>query len=144
MNWSLEKPAGRYAAAPAASVVGKAEAAVSNTAAVNARLRLEVSAQTLLRLLVGGQVCAADFRCLDCESKQCVWRILLMSCEKTLHAAAGCNGSCNQCGGASAGARRRPGAVALPGKQSFTAVLEPEPETTYLECLIEEVEGEKE
>ena len=144
MNWSLEKPAGRHAAAPARSVVGKSTTAMRNRAAANAHLRLEVSAQTLLRLLAGGQLCAADFRCLDCESKQCVWRILLMSCEKTLHAAAGCNGSCNQCGGSSSGARRRPGAVALPGKQSVPAVLEPEPETTYLEGLIEEVEGEKE
>lgn len=144
MNWSLEKPAGRYAAAPAASVVPKTEAVVSNTAAVNARLRLEVSAQTLLRLLVGGQVCAADFRCLDCKSKQCVWRILLMSCEKTLHTAAGCNGSCNNCGGSSAGPRRRSAAAALPVKQSFPAVLAPEPETTTLRGSTEAVEGETE
>ena len=31
-------------------------------------VRVEVDAKTLNRLLAGGQVCAADFRCLDCKS----------------------------------------------------------------------------
>ena len=47
MNWSLEKPAGRHAAASATPTVGKAEPAARHTAAMNARLRLEFSAQTL-------------------------------------------------------------------------------------------------
>ena len=52
-------------------------------------LRLELSAATVLRLLTRGELCAADLRCLDCASKDCVWRLLLLSAERTLHAAAG-------------------------------------------------------
>ena len=60
-------------------------------------LRLELPAATLLRLLKTGQLSAADFRCLDCESRHCVWRLLLMSCVKTLHPEAGCDGRCERC-----------------------------------------------
>ena len=44
------------------------------------RVRVEITETTLLRLLTGGQVCAADFRCLDCRSKQCLWNLCLRSC----------------------------------------------------------------
>ncbi len=44
------------------------------------QIRVEIAETTLLRLLAGGQVRAADFRCLDCESKACLWRICLQSC----------------------------------------------------------------
>jgi len=43
-------------------------------------VRLEMSEKTLKCLLTAGQVCAADFHCLDCESKQCLWRLCLESC----------------------------------------------------------------
>ena len=43
-------------------------------------LRVEITEETLTRLLEGGQVCAADFCCLDCDSKQCLWRLCLESC----------------------------------------------------------------
>jgi len=46
------------------------------------RVRLEISADRLHGLLKMGALCAADFRCLDCESKQCVWRLCLMNCIK--------------------------------------------------------------
>jgi hypothetical protein len=42
-------------------------------------VRVEVDADTLNRLLASGQVCAADFRCLDCESKQCIWQLCLIN-----------------------------------------------------------------
>lgn len=44
------------------------------------RVRLEMSEKTLKSLLTAGQVCAADFRCLDGESKQCLWRLCLETC----------------------------------------------------------------
>lgn len=43
-------------------------------------VRVEVAPETLHRLLAAGQLCAADLRCLDCESKQCIWRLCLMNC----------------------------------------------------------------
>jgi hypothetical protein len=46
----------------------------------NNQIRVEIAEETLLRLLAGGQVCAADFRCLDCKSKQCLWNLCLKSC----------------------------------------------------------------
>lgn len=45
-------------------------------------VRLEISADRLHELLKVGALCASDFRCLDCESKQCVWRLCLVSCVK--------------------------------------------------------------
>jgi hypothetical protein len=48
------------------------------------RVRLEMSETTLRSLLTAGQVCAADFRCLDCESKKCLWRLCLESCVITV------------------------------------------------------------
>lgn len=43
-------------------------------------VRIEVAEDTLLRLLERGQVSASDLRCLDCRSKQCLWRLCLASC----------------------------------------------------------------
>jgi hypothetical protein len=47
-------------------------------------VRIEISEKTLIRLLRAGQVCAADLRCLDCKSKQCLWRLCLRSCAENL------------------------------------------------------------
>ena len=44
------------------------------------KLRVEISAATLSRLLALEQICAAEFRCLDCSSKQCLWKLCLESC----------------------------------------------------------------
>jgi hypothetical protein len=43
-------------------------------------LYVEISEGTLKRLLAANHVCAADFRCLDCNSKHCLWRLCLESC----------------------------------------------------------------
>ena len=43
------------------------------------RVRLELSADTLLRLLKNGEVSASSFRCLDGDTKQCVRQLLLDS-----------------------------------------------------------------
>lgn len=44
------------------------------------RLRVEIDAATLLRLLQRQLLCAAELRCLDCESKHCLWRLCLTAC----------------------------------------------------------------
>lgn len=49
-------------------------------------IRIEIAEKTLLRLLRARQVCAADLRCLDCKSKQCLWRLCLRSCAEKLKA----------------------------------------------------------
>lgn len=49
------------------------------------RVRVEVDTKILNRLLAAGQVCAADFRCLDCKSKQCIWRLCLLNCASKLN-----------------------------------------------------------
>ena len=60
-------------------------------------LRLEIPADTLLRLLANGQLCAADVRCLDFNSKKCLWRLLLVSIDKAINVVSGCNGRCSEC-----------------------------------------------
>lgn len=45
-------------------------------------VRIEIAEDTIARLLAQGQVCAADLRCLDCKSKECLWRLCLESCIK--------------------------------------------------------------
>lgn len=47
-------------------------------------MRVEVTEETLRRLLNAGHVCAADFHCLDCASKQCLWRLCLETCTAKL------------------------------------------------------------
>jgi hypothetical protein len=44
------------------------------------RLRIELSENTVARLLAGGQLCAADLNCLDNRSKQRVLEIILNTC----------------------------------------------------------------
>ena len=43
-------------------------------------IRLEIHTDKLRQLLNTGALCAADFRCLDCKSKQCIWQICLAGC----------------------------------------------------------------
>ncbi len=56
-------------------------------------IRLEISEQTLQRLLSSGQLSAADFRCLDCTTKHCVWQLMARLCAQRM----GCEGCCAQC-----------------------------------------------
>lgn len=44
------------------------------------RVRLEISRDKLLELLREEHLCASDFRCADCRSKDCVWRLILSAC----------------------------------------------------------------
>ncbi len=41
------------------------------------RLRVEIAADKLLELLRARRICASELRCLDCESKTCLWRLCL-------------------------------------------------------------------
>jgi len=59
-------------------------------------LRLELKANTLARLMENGHLCGADFRCLDCESKQCVQKLCLKNCAKCLLSDCPYQ-NCNQC-----------------------------------------------
>lgn len=43
-------------------------------------IRLEINVEKLRQLLNAGVLCAANFRCLDCKSKQCIWQICLADC----------------------------------------------------------------
>ena len=70
--------------------------------AVPERIRLEMTPEVLYRLLASGALCAADFRCLDCESKTCVWRLCLMSCKEEVGL-----GGCRNCGGCPNGKKAR-------------------------------------
>lgn len=93
-------------------------------------LRLEIPAETLLRLLASGQLCAADVRCLDCDSKQCLWRLLLMSVDKMINVVSGCNGRCSECGNQRAGTDPGLTAAALVPTPSRAGVLVADLETT--------------
>ena len=48
------------------------------------RVRLEISAEHLCRLLANQQLCAADFRCLDGESRYCVRALCQKNCSRYL------------------------------------------------------------
>lgn len=65
-------------------------------------VRVEIAEKTLIRLLSAGQICVADMRCLDCESKKCLWRLCLKSCAKCLSSGtrppSGANLFCCACG----------------------------------------------
>ena len=78
----------------AASDPSPSKGGVVNTAVT---LRLELPFETLRRLLAGGLLCAQDFRCLDCETKSCVWRLLLMNATKSIDSETACNGCCDDC-----------------------------------------------
>ena len=47
-------------------------------------VRLEIKASTLKLLLEKRQICASDFRCLDCSSKACIKELCLQTCLRCL------------------------------------------------------------
>ena len=46
-------------------------------------VKLEMKASTLKRLLEKRQVCASDFHCLDCSTRQCMRMLCLQTCLKS-------------------------------------------------------------
>lgn len=65
--------------------------------AKNTYVRIELSEAVIARLLARGEVCAADFRCLDCHAKNCLWRLALKSCRSTPPSKSN-DGLCRRCG----------------------------------------------
>lgn len=53
------------------------------------RVNLSISAHKLAKLIHDGHLCAADFTCLDSHSKQQVWQLCLICCQKRV--------TCQQC-----------------------------------------------
>ncbi|NQZ07607.1 MAG: hypothetical protein HRT35_10640 [Algicola sp.] len=46
----------------------------------DSKLRIEISAKTLSKLLGSDQFCCTDIRCLDPSSKKQLWHLLLQNC----------------------------------------------------------------
>lgn len=53
------------------------------------RINLSISEEKLAQLIRKGSLCAADFSCLDHQSKQKVWQLCLICCQNRI--------SCHQC-----------------------------------------------
>lgn len=53
------------------------------------RINLSISSQKLAKLIHEGHLCAADFTCLDSDSKRQVWQLCLICCQKRI--------VCDQC-----------------------------------------------
>ncbi|WP_258405510.1 hypothetical protein [Shewanella sp. FJAT-52076] len=45
-------------------------------------VNLSIPASVLAKLIYEGQLCAADFQCLDSESKRELWQLCLWACKK--------------------------------------------------------------
>ncbi|MCL1137313.1 hypothetical protein [Shewanella pneumatophori] len=63
------------------------------------RLNISIPEDKIAQLIQQGLLCAADFKCLDSETKQAVWQLCLWSCEKRIHCDKQCQESCKSlCG----------------------------------------------
>lgn len=51
-----------------------------NSADALSRIRVEIPAEKLFALIKSGQIHVEDLRCLDQESKRCIWRHCLNCC----------------------------------------------------------------
>ncbi|ABV36817.1 hypothetical protein Ssed_2208 [Shewanella sediminis HAW-EB3] len=60
----------------------------------NSNVNMSISSQKLTELIQSGALCAADFRCLDLESKQTVWQMCLWCCSKRIHCSHDCTKNC--------------------------------------------------
>ncbi len=45
-------------------------------------VQLEVGIEKLESLFAKGELCAADIRCLNCDSKKSIWNLCLKSCAR--------------------------------------------------------------
>ena len=46
------------------------------------RVNVSIDADKVAQLIKAGHLCAADLQCLDKASKQTIWQLCLMSCQK--------------------------------------------------------------
>lgn len=60
----------------------------------NSNVNMSISSKKLTELIQSGALCAADFRCLDLESKQTVWQMCLWCCSKRIHCTQACISNC--------------------------------------------------
>ncbi len=58
------------------------------------RLNISLPYEVLANLIKAGALCAADFRCLDQNTKRRVWQICLTSCKQRIHCQ---HQSCQDC-----------------------------------------------
>ncbi|GIU10853.1 MULTISPECIES: hypothetical protein [unclassified Shewanella] len=58
------------------------------------QLNISISEAKIAQLIQQGHLCAADFKCLDRETKQAVWQLCLWSCEKRIHCDKHCQQEC--------------------------------------------------
>ncbi|MEZ9819297.1 hypothetical protein AB4238_01540 [Shewanella sp. 10N.286.45.A1] len=66
--------------------------------ASNKHLNISIPQQKIAQLIQQGHLCAADFKCLDSESKNTVWQLCLWCCEKRISCNRQCASECNsQC-----------------------------------------------
>ncbi|MGS0693360.1 hypothetical protein [Shewanella sp. 0m-4] len=62
------------------------------------QLNISISEDKIAKLIQQGVLCAADFKCLDSDTKKAVWQLCLWSCEKRIHCDKQCQDHCkNQC-----------------------------------------------
>ena len=47
-------------------------------------VQIEMSVEKLESLFNKGELCATDFRCLNCESKAFIWNLCLTSCARRM------------------------------------------------------------
>ena len=47
-------------------------------------VQIEIGIEKLESLFNKGEVCATDFRCMNCESKKCIWNLCLTSCARRM------------------------------------------------------------
>ena len=47
-------------------------------------VQIEIGIEKLESLFNKGDLCAADIRCLNCESKKCIWNLCLTSCARRM------------------------------------------------------------
>jgi hypothetical protein len=79
VNYELLSPIGsRFKVSSHHTVRSQADR--PNNADASRLVRVEIESGTILQLLKGRRICASDMRCLDCESKRCLMRLLLEAC----------------------------------------------------------------
>ncbi|MDO6618281.1 MULTISPECIES: hypothetical protein [unclassified Shewanella] len=49
------------------------------------QLNISISIDKLAKLIQSGQLCVADFRSLDTQTKQQLWQLCLLSCKERIH-----------------------------------------------------------
>ncbi|TRY15020.1 hypothetical protein FN961_06815 [Shewanella hanedai] len=62
----------------------------------DSQVNLSISADKLAKLIQSGELCAADFRCLDQDSKHTVWQLCLLCCSQRVGCVKSCSQTCPQ------------------------------------------------